>query len=275
MRNKLVGCLLAVLFVVNSSCEKDDETSNQVSLPKTLVTTFPGYPAGNSTTNFTYNGNKIVSVSNKFGKTEYIYNENHIVKKMQYDYTDGEVKYSETIYTYTGDRLETVTKLADGLETKWNYVYNEDGTVDKETYNEEGKNGDDSKSAQHETLLLVNGNISKSLYKSIHSYNKFTATSYSDYDTHKNPFKNILGFDLLLDEANFGSYFDSLDISELNISSFNNLKSYKRAQDSDSGIVYEPYAYFMNYEYNKNGYPVKKTISDYTEQVIKIITYTY
>ncbi|WP_264536462.1 hypothetical protein [Flavobacterium sp. N1736] len=255
---------LPLLLLVLSSCSGEDYVDNKnIVLPKTLKIIYPYNTSANFDTEIVYDANKIASISNKYRKREYVYNGTQIIKEIEYnlEYDQGK---SEKAYTYINDSLKTVTTVVHGQKTRYVYVYNIDGTVTIETYILDKETAKESKESESKVLTFNNGNLIKSVFNS--TYGERSSTSRYDYDANNNAFKNVLGLDLLLDQANFGS--------ELNLFSKNNIKKYS-AFTIGSGIVSEPYFETINYEYNKNGYPAKKTTYNYKGDITEIIEYIY
>jgi YD repeat-containing protein len=268
MQKKLLYCLSVFLLILNSCSTENYDSSENTILPKTLITLYPDNPERNFVTKIIYEGNKIVSISNKSGRTDYTYDGDHILSEIKYNLTDGQkVKYTK--YGYTNDSLKTVTTSLNEKETKYVYIYNDDGTISKETYDLDSNTGKESKKTEQDILTFVNGNVVKSESNWGGSGTDVLTTSRYEYDTNNNAFKNITGLNLLLDQANFGT--------EISFSSANNLKRHIvfSSQGPSSNIEFEPYANTMKYEYNKRGYPTKKTTYDYAERITEIVEYTY
>ncbi len=269
MQKKLLYCLLVVLSVFNSCSNEEYDPSENTILPKTLKTIYSTSPSENYDTNFIYDGNKIVSIINKNGKRDYEYDSNHIIREMVYSFYKGEeTKGSETLYAYENDRLKTVTKFLSGKATRYVYNYNNDGSINIETYDLDSDTGKESKKPEKEVITIMNENIVKSEYNWGDDYDVISIVKY-EYDTNKNAFKNITGLNLLLDQF-------SLDY-ETSVSSNNNIQRYyvRNIQGPSSGIIFEPHWFKMEYEYNKKGYPIKKTTYDYAERITEIIEFVY
>jgi hypothetical protein len=269
MRKKLLCCFSVVFMVFNSCSNEEYNPSENTSLPKTLKTIYPTSPEENYETNFIYDGNKIVSISNKNGKREYEYDGNHIVRETVYSFDKGEeTKSSETLFAYENDKLKTAAKFANGQAAKYTYSYNNDGSITKETYDLEIGTGKETKRTEKDVITIIAGNIVESEYKWGDDYDVISIVKY-EYDNNKNAFKNIMGLNLLLDQF-------SLDY-EAGLSSNNNIKRYyvRNIQGPSSGIIFEPHWFNMEYEYNKKGYPIKKTTYDYAERIAEIIEFVY
>ncbi|MEZ0128744.1 hypothetical protein AB9T88_02685 [Flavobacterium sp. LBUM151] len=269
MKNKLLYFLIASIVFIFASCTNDENSHDTIlMLPKT-ITSKDGNNNIYQTTTFTYDENKIISISSENGLIEFEYNGNQIVKEIQYTkYKGEETKYYEIRYTYSNDKLETCV-LTFGSQyqydgKKYIYSYNEDGTVTKATYKTDKKTG--KQLENYSTLKFENGNLIKTILNAENG--QCLSTSQYDYDANKNAFKNILGLNLLLDQADFGS--------ELNFSSANNINKYHLLSNPEIGIIpCEPIFDTMDYEYNQQGYPIKQIRYDYKGDVKEIIEYTY
>lgn len=268
MKNKLLYFLIASIVLIFASCINDENSDDTIlMLPKTITSKDENNNIYQTTT-FTYDENKIVSISSENGLIEFAYNGNQIVRETQYKRYREETKYYEIQYTYSNDKLETCV-LTFGSQyqydsKKYIYSYKEDGTVKKETYRTDKKIG--KQLENYSTLNVENGNLIKAVLNAENG--QYLSTSQYDYDSNKNAFKNILGFNLLLDQADFSS--------ELNFSSANNIKKYHVLSNPEIGIIpCEPIFDTMDYEYNKQGYPIKQIRYDYKGDVKEIMEYTY
>ncbi|MEP6805338.1 MAG: hypothetical protein ABI892_12500, partial [Flavobacterium sp.] len=171
MEKKLLCCLSVVFLVFNSCSSEEYNPSENTILPKTLKTIYPTSPLENYDTNFIYDGNKILSITNKNNKRDYEYDGNHIVKETVYSlYMGKETKYSEANYSYETDKLKSVKKFANGQAAKYTYNYNNDGSITKETYDLDIDTGEESKKSGKEVITIVNGNIVKAEYNSGEDY---------------------------------------------------------------------------------------------------------
>jgi hypothetical protein len=268
MKKKLLYFLLSSLLILNSCSSDIDNKSEPSVLLKTIKNVDLNDSSKSLISTIIYDGNKIVSIVNKTRKTVYDYDGNQIVKQVIYHLINGnEETYSEATYSYIDDKLHIVNLFEEGRKTKYIYTYNDNGTVEKEFYDTNDKTGKESKSDERKVLTVVNSNIVKS-ERNFGEDNDVTTTSRYDYDTNNNAFKNVLGFNLLLDYANFG-------YEKAYITSDNNLKRHVEFTIMGQDLISEPYADTMQYEYNKKGYPTKKTTYDYKGDVTEIIEYTY
>lgn len=266
MKNYLLFSLSIVSFLLLSCSNEGYGYNENVVLPKILKTIYPDYPEGNYTTNIEYNANKIVTVSNKFQRIEYNYNENRIVSEIKYNIENQKkIKYSETFYEYENESLKTVWQTVNEEKKRWVYSKNADGSITKETYTYDAENEKEQKNPGLTTLTIVNRNLVNQV--SNWGYCDVVTCCKCEYDGNNNPFKNILGFDLLLDQEVLGL--------NLNISSNNNLIKHNFFPISTGNIVFEPDCNTMKYEYNQKGYPTKKTTYDYAGRIVDIVQFFY
>lgn len=265
MKKHLLYSLSIVSFLLFSCSNEGYGYSEDIILPKTLNTIYPDHPEKKYVTNIVYKGNKIVIVSNKFQRIVYGYNDNRIGSEIKYTIENQqEIKLSETIYEYENEGLKTVLQTVNGQKTKWIYSKNADGSIVKETYSFDTENKKEE-NLGHTVLTIINGNLINLV--SNWGYGDVVTCGKYEYDGNNNPFKNILGFDLLLDQEVFGL--------ELNISSTNNLTKHNYYPITSGNIVFETYCNTMKYEYNKKGYPTKKTTYDYAGRILDIIEFVY
>ncbi|WP_289665361.1 hypothetical protein [Flavobacterium panacagri] len=266
MKKYLSYCCTIILFVLFSCSNEEYMESQNMILPKTLKTIYPNNPSENFDVNIVYNGNKIVSTSNKLEKTAYSYNGNYIASETKYDIRNGqEIKYFETFYEYENESLKTVSKIMNGEETRSVYTKNGDDSITKEIYDFDVKTKKISDNPKQDVLTILNGNLINLVFN--WGSNDVMTCSRFQYDAHYNAFKNVLGFNVLLDQEILGS--------ELSVSSFNNLTRHSYSSIASGSIIFEPYSNSMVYEYNKKGYPTKKTTYDYADKIISIIEYVY
>lgn len=277
MKTKLLYYLIASIALIFASCTNDDNSdNNSLTLPKTITYRHQDNTIYQTAT-FTYDSNKIVSISSEKSLIEFTYDGNQIVKEIQYSRYEGkETKYYEILYTYLNDKLETGV-LTFGSQYQYNgkkymYSYNEDGTVKKETYDTDIETGKQSENYSTGILTFENGNLIKSV--SNWEDRPYITTCRYEYDVKNNAFKNILGLNLLLDLADFSSEFNFFSLN--NINTFHVVTNLVPGTDPKlATIAFEPFGHTMNYEYNKKGYPTKRTTYDYNGDIKEIIEYTY
>lgn len=201
---KKILLLLSFSVVLLSSCSSDDSSSSE-SQPLLLKTMTEGDVLfGQTVTNYTYNGNKLVEI-----------------------FKDGDDDYAD-VYTYTGDLITKIEKFAvydagtpsedrqllstdqfaynannqlvqftttsqdfDG-ERVTTYVYNSDNTVS--FAQNANVPGEPTESLKTGTITVQNGEIVRlQVVKEFDSY-----TDNYTYDTKNSIFKNVTGYDKII-----------------------------------------------------------------------------
>ena len=264
--------LFIALALTAISCSKDDNDKNDKNhsdLPKTIQRTDLRAPVENKTSTFIYDGDKIVSITHKFSRSEFTYEGNHITKKVDYTVNgDQYTKYAETLYSYVNGKLETVSYSINSNPTsdyKYVYTYNNDGTIKKQGYSINRTTGAETKAASSDLLTFVNGNLTKS----VNVNGNIGSTKNYYYDLKNNPFKNILGFTLLLDQGRIDSVGQDI------YSSVNNIEKYTESIVVTGNLTPVSKIYETKFEYNSNGFPTQKTTYNEDGTVKEIFDYTY
>ena len=265
---------LAVALPMLTSCSNDTIVSaskSEIILPKTLKYSNTGSSLVSSF-DFTYSGNKIKSIIGLNERTDYTYEGDFIVKEIKYNIKSGsDIRKEEYTYAYENNKLVSTTyakdftaKYPDGsYKERSVYTYNADDSAVMKTYYkdleffEEEKLGDIELELKIDKLTFVNGNLTKRVSKiSLGSYMGYSETDTREYlyeyDVNNTPFKNILGFDLLMKDVFVNNAVKTTISSVL----WNG--SYLNSNSSN-----------IEYVYNKEGYPLK--VSDR----FKITEYIY
>jgi hypothetical protein len=236
---KLLYLFTAILLVFTSCSKDDNDSSDSTSsiLPKKVTTV---YSDGDSDIeNMVYNGNKIVSVTEKDGSSaKYTHTGDLITRVDDFD-KDGKLKYT-TDYNYANGKLNTsVEKSAKPNEIyyyKTKYVHNADGTVSYDNFRGLISTGVEQEYGATGKYTFKDGNLLKlevSYYGNDYSY-------VYEYDTKNNPRKNVLGFSLLLEDED---------------SSVNNVV--KETSTSGSGANIRTSTTTYTYKYDANNYPTE------------------
>ena len=180
--------LLGVLAL--NSCSANNETETQLTptilVKKKIIT----YSANDVVTiNYKYDGNKIISRSTDGGFiATYTYTGN-VITKIEERVNDKFQRSYDYIYL-NGKVAKEIQK--DNLETdSRTYTYNANGTV---SYVRTRTGGESTTGL----LTFENGNLVKNEEFYGGQYPS-TSTYIFGYDTKNNPFKNLLGFNLLFD----------------------------------------------------------------------------
>ncbi len=252
---KKILSLFGALALVLTSCSSDDNQEGNVILPKTIKYSSVAYPSDNSTYVATYNGTKIVSMKDETGRTDYSYEGNLVVKATNYDTESGKDILSDiTTYQYTNGKLAGYTfaeafsaEFPEGrYKSRIAFTYNADGTVKRERYNIEGTT--ETKSVYSEVLTFANGNLVKSVQTESESGSVFTAEY--EYDNKNSPYKNIAGFNLLVDHSEGeGSVYSSV----------NNIVKYTASYSNETASVFK-----SEIVYDANNFPTK--ITNFTKE---------
>lgn len=268
---KLLYLFTASLFVLSSCSSDNDDLSptlpiEEISiLPKTISYIYPSDFFGtNSKSTITYSGNKILSIVDENSKTTYTYDGGLITKQEQFSINaqGKEVKAKEVVYLYENGKLKTriyKTRISEdrpnGYITKTIYTHNQDGTISYIVYDVDSITQVEKKQGTGK-LIYKDGNLIKSETNNI-SISFGNGIRVYEYDTKKNPLKNILGFSLLLDEVD--------DCGK------NNVIKITRTSDEFSS----PSVYITTYIYDDNGYPNRHTSFTGGGVIEYEIEYTY
>jgi hypothetical protein len=191
---------LAASFVVFASCSKDDDSISEekLLLPKKEIYTNASYPQENSTVSYVYDGNKIVSLTYDNGdKTNFTYTGNFITSAVYTESYGGRTYSTTTTFTYENNKLKSYLKVYSDSSSsrKKTYTYNTNGTISTTTVSINSTTLEETLSDSSLFTLDSRGNIVKV------EFNGYINTV--EYDIKKSPFKNILGYSLLLDSEVF------------------------------------------------------------------------
>lgn len=233
--------LLVTLFIVTlSSCSSDNNDVVREKLLKKIVEV--NTDGTSSAYNFTYNGNKIVSIDSETNNKTYIYTNNLITKIIEFD---NETQLQTTFdYLYSGDKL---TKVICSDNYNLTYVYNQDGTVSYEKTTTDVN--DNVVLVFHGIISFKNGNVYED--KKIVDNTGVNILEKGEvsfvYDAKKNPLNNITGYNKLLD------HFNSISANNTTLCIENNSTSYL---DTDQ-IVSSATQHSGVFKYDNDGYPTE------------------
>ncbi|MCD0470690.1 hypothetical protein [Flavobacterium sp. JAS] len=248
MKNLLL--LFSALSLVLTSCSNDDNNSSSEDtsiLPKTISYIYPSAMLGtNNTSVITYSGNKIVSTVDENSKTIFTYDGNLITKQVKFDLDSKgvETKDAEVSYTYENGKLKTRI-LKESFSTEYPngeyiyktvYTYTSANLISYVNYSVNVNTQAESKRDEG-SLTFKDGNLVKEQQIS----GSLISTRTYEYDAKNNPLKNVLGFDLLLNE----------------ISEFGKNNSTKTTSISSGNST--PTNYLTTYTYNDKDYPLRHT----------------
>lgn len=241
--------LFSASLLVLSSCSSDDDTTATVLLKKaSYVSTGESF-----TTDFTYSGNKLVSWVDSFGdKKTFTYTGDLITKIVDTD-DKGNVDYT-TEFTYTNGKLTSEISLETGDDYKYKtkYVHNTDGTISFEEFRVAVATGKEEKYGDIGKYTFKNGN----LVKKEKSYYGTNSSETYEYDAKNNPFKNVVGFNLFVNDEE-GAYV-------------NNIVKRTYSNSNSTGTSTNTY----EYKYNAEGFPTEQK-DFYNGASDGTTTYTY
>ena len=244
-----------------SSCSSEDalEETNAI-LPKSIKITNPKNPSENSVMTYSYQGKKLVSISENNKTTKFVYDGDKIIKEVSYVVAGPTTtKIVETTYKYSGKKMISSFVQTENDRYKSTretvYTYNADGTVKSEENSkaETIPEGYTIKIRTSYKMTFVNGNLAK-LEDLIDLNNVYE----NEFDDHNNPFKNVTGFDLLM----------NIEYTSNNL--ITNTYTFK-----DNFGVSGKSLYKVEYEYNDDGYPSKKTTILKDGSIGEISEYSY
>jgi len=249
MKKFLLPFIALALMMSCSSDEKSVSEQKDSTLPKSISYVYPSLQLGtNSKGSLNYDGNKIVSILSEKSKKTFTYNGDLIVKQEEFDIDNGkEIKSSEVSYAYENQKLKTrifredfSQKYPDGQYIeKVIYTHSSSEIVTFIKYEVDNVTKEERKKSEG-TLTYKNGNLTEEKEK----FSAYTVTSLFEYDAKNNPLKNIVGFDILLNEIDgFGK---------------NNIVKLTRTISGSATVG----VYITSYVYNEKDYPVKHSSFD-------------
>lgn len=216
-------CLFSALTLVLTSCSSDDDNTSaeeKLLLPKTEKYSYSSNPDENSIVTYKYDGNKIVSLSyDGEEQTLFTYTGNLITKAVYVESYEGGTRTRITTFTYENNKLKSSLKTNSENTTsiKKTYTYNANGTISTVSVLTDPATKKEVQDSSSILTLDANGNIVKD------EFNNFSSTF--EYDAKYSPFKDILGYTLLLDS----------DIFDREVNSINNIT--KVVERTDGVIV--------------------------------------
>lgn len=230
---KILCFFSALTLVLISSCSSDDSPSESsdtvVLLKKTILTSSDGSKV---TTNFTYDGNKLVSMIDDSGESNIYYTyTNDLISKAVFKLPDGTVEQINT-YEYDSNKRLVVfvrSEPIDELGTKQVYIYNADGTVSIKDYIGDHESQTDFNGEGK--IIFADGEV-------VSITTDFSPDIAYTYDNKNNPMKNVLGNDKIA--------FEDSDASGI----LHNIVSEKDIQNDEVIGAY-------SFTYNSDNYPTK------------------
>lgn len=195
MKNVVYVLVITFLVILIQSCSSSDNATTNNNPPFVGVKlTSIQYPNGTVET-FTYNGNQLDRVTKSSGTYRKYTYQGSLVSKMEFCSSTNQV-VSIVEFTYNGINLIKQKEYAtDGSYLKEiNYTHNGNSTINVNMVLYNGTTLIDS--GQYKFFINAQGNRYK-----VEDLNSSDITNYT-YDSKNTPYKNIIGYDLLLFEYN-------------------------------------------------------------------------
>jgi hypothetical protein len=181
--------IFSIALLVLTSCSKNENTNatpiaGSSNLIKKII---KNRGSSVEVEYFKYNGNKLITISNGTNFIATYTYAGDVITRIE-ELVDNKFQQSMDYSYFEGKLATSVLKRNYGGTISYTYNYNANGTVSYQESN--------SGSISSGVLTLVNGNVVKN---EILSPTKITYTY--EYDAKNNPYKNILGSILLLNET--------------------------------------------------------------------------
>jgi hypothetical protein len=252
---KKILCLLSVALLLLSSCSSDNNESSNLEDSVFVKEIAVNYNGKTNTQKISYDENKIKSITFQGGeKTNYTYSDNLITKIEDLDPNGNLLSTME--YKYSNGKIYSCLKIINDFVPQYKnltkYIYNEDGTVSYQIYKVNVLNGtEQEKDLISGKLFFKDGNIVKEEY---YSDSVLQISTLYEYDNKNDNFKNIVGYNLLLNL----------------MPSVNNIvKTTTTPKNGAIGTIVNLY------QYNSKGYPVTKMVDVVNGKPFSTVKYQY
>ncbi len=231
---KKIALVFSVLFLILTSCSSDDENNsnqNLILLKKSISTSSSGNVR---TTDYIYEGNKIVSATTNTFKVNYFYT-NDLISKIEFTY--NQIVSNRVILTYdNSQKLIEKTATSDSQQVvKEIFQHNSDGTISSTAT--VTSQDFDPVTFSSKYFIGSNGEIAK---HEVYQNNGTKITTYQ-YDSKNNLFKNVLNMKKLLNH----------DSNIFNCTSY---------QTSENGVVSSSTT--SQFTYYSNDFPITNTTTN-------------
>lgn len=193
--------LLSISFLLLEACSSSDRNSSNSNGTILLKKSIDTNPDGVFTTNFTYNGNKLLKATMvNFRYSNFIYSGDLISSVENYDVNNNLI--SKLLFNYNSNN-----QISNFIELNYStnvghrivYQYNSDGTVLSNQYT--GNLNTQNTLSYTCKIYFSNGEVSSEVF----SYGS-TKTINFTYDNKNHPNKNVLGADKLF-YAVYGPFY--------------------------------------------------------------------
>ncbi len=203
--------------------------------------------SGSRTATYVYDGNKMKIINNETFIHQFFYSGNLVAKVESYN--DGQLMSVFTFDYDSSGKLVQYKLDSTDLSRAWRdtYIYNNDNTISVNHF--EAFDGGPETLEEQKVFLDSEGEIIR-----IERYNATgTAVSLYSYDAKNNPFRNVLGFDKLLNIFSLGIKHNIVttlitDFDGSTISSAEKTITYN-AQDYPATMQYEGSTSIEHYYY--------------------------
>jgi hypothetical protein len=250
MKKRQLFTLLVFVIISLTGCssitDNDEIVNPNIPVDQPLLSKVTKItPTDSLTMSYAYDGYRLKSVTWSTGYIEvYIYDGNRIQKKEGYK---NNILADTKTYNYTADKLSSIVEQEHSGQWKTivtQFSYNTNGQIGYvQTYSRLIYGQMTLETTYTGNIFLTDSNVSKVEYTvSYGNVSKSGFTSYS-YDSSNNPFKNIVGFENLIQVA----------ANSAAIYSGNNIAVSKNSEITDYGKV--------TYDYNSKNFPVKSVRS--------------
>ena len=213
---KVFYLFFITIFVTTlTSCTAESEDTTQDKLVKKIIEL--NQDGTSSTFNFTYNGEKIISIESEETSKKFTYFGNLITQIIEFNKT---TQVQTTFdYFYTNDLL---TKVISTDNYTLNYTHQADGTI---TYEKTTIDNNRNIVLLFKGIIYMDSNNIVDDKKTFETNNtKIVSEELNfSYDSKRNPFYNIVGFAKLLDYSKIISVNNA--VSFIEVSSMTNLET--------------------------------------------------
>ncbi len=238
MKKAIQILFVSVLMLAITSCSNED--NNQEKLLKRVIEV--NQDGTSSTTDFTYNGNQIVTIVSATKSETFSYTGNLITRITSMDIPNQAQTTFD--YIYTGTKL---TKVICSENYELNFVHNANGTV---SYEKTMFDTNNNEILVYHGLLYFQGQNALEDKRVLDntSANILSKEEVSFvYDSKRNPLHNITGYSKLLDR--FTTISANNAVSSIEIASTKFLDT----DQATSSAIQHP----RNYQYDNDGYPTE------------------
>ncbi|MBK8600329.1 MAG: hypothetical protein IPN80_06990 [Flavobacterium sp.] len=247
---KQFAIIVLVLLTISCSSSDSDTPSNQTIndsiLLKRIIQTTTGSSQNVFINDFTYSGNKLVTIAADNGLIQKYFYTGDLITRMEWTVDNSGIPI---IYVYSynnNDQLVTMTKTDNLVDQSFRitYAYNNDNTITLNAYSRT-ENSEEEFDSSSKYYMNANNDIVR-----IEDYDPsgtlITQTTTFVYDSKYNPFRNILGWGKLLISrrgyhANVTSMVSSIEGTQTSTYQYNNNDfaiAESRTYSANPGVTY-------------------------------------